>query len=418
MSRKEFISSASKATVAGIVRNNIKRNLSNDEIQYIIEFIEENARSLLAYNTTVKNAQIDAARTIIREWSASDNQYVAPLATDYEDQEPSDAERSDDEIDIHTNLKEFIYSGDAANRAAMIRPEQEYVKQSTVSVDFLSSLGIGNLLELVSAVNPRALTRHFPQLVLDTRNRSLVDSTPGQRTSLSWSRNTSGGYERGALNSLKPVRNIVQIECATIYMPNINDVAFNEYRQISMLIQEFSDQSSILSDSVRFHFLFDAETISNDVGSERLKLTSPYRQTSYVGFDPPLTSIDTLTITFGSPAERLTLGYDRDSNPVSVSSSNPVVFTCSINHNLRAGDLVYLEGFTTDNPSTDSYNISIANRTSGHVIQNPTNTTFEIAILDTTGMVNPIVTSIIFGPQRFFIPFKLRYVGGQVSRYA
>jgi hypothetical protein len=423
---QRYLSTKSKILVADNIKLQLNRNITKDEIEYIISYMTTNAQGILKYaRNNIQKAQNDTVRAITKEWRIDDTSYKSPLGLDYEDKDPESTDRSDDDIDVHTLLKQKLYTSEysdkrdvifedtSGNSLQQIPPQQQQVVMpQSIGGDFL---GVKSLIELVSAINPHALSRHFPQLTLDTRNRSLVDASPGVRTTIQWGRNTNGGFAKGTLNSIKPVRNITQIECGTILLPNINDSAFQEFRQITLFIQEFSEQSCILSDTVRFHFMFDAESIVNDSGSERIRLKSVYSHIAEIGFDPPIATIDTLTISFGSPAERLTFGYDRDTNPTSVSSSNPAVFTCSFNHGIKAGDLVYLEGFDTDNPSTDAVTISHANRVTGHVIQNVTASTFEIASINTTGFVNPRVTTIIFGSQRFFIPLKIRYMGGQVT---
>ena len=273
-------------------------------------------------------------------------------------------------------------------------------------------LGWTNVFDMLYAINPLSLARSSPILTLDTRNRNLVDPDPSNRSKMVWNFTQGLSITQGSVNGIGVIRDIISIDCANIYLPLYNSSLYTEYRQISMYIEELSNQASILSARTRYHFLFDATIVPDDTGSTRLKLV-PAFDDSEVIFDKPVTSLNTLTVSFASPAETISFGYDRDTNPTSVSVANPAVFTTSHTHNLTAGDLVYLEGFTTSNVSGNNTLITLANRESGHVISNVTTNTFEISALDTSTVTSPSVRAIIYGSRRFFIPLKIKYIGGK-----
>ncbi len=270
--------------------------------------------------------------------------------------------------------------------------------------------GLSDIIDVVNIVNPSALVSTFPVLTLDTRNRILSDISPASRTKLSWNFYNNSRFSQGAVNGIGDLRDVVSIEPAVIYLPNVSDQSFIEYRQISMYIHEFSEQASILTDKVRYHFLFNAETVTNDSGTARLKLSPAFDNATMV-FNKPLATIDTLTISFGCPAEKITFGYDRDPGvPTSITNANPAVVTTSVSHGLNNGDLIYLENVVSTS-SADSAILAIANQEKGHIIQNVTATTFEIAGLDSSAAAGTLsCTGCIFGSQRFFIPLKFKYL--------
>lgn len=343
---------------------------------------------------------------------------------------PEDIERSDDDENVSVLLREEIGRTSETN-ASRSRVDMDWGIKSNrgkmINYDKLPKndcrvfMGWDNGFDLVNNINPSALIRTYPTLMLDTRNRVRSDSDPSNRKTMTWNFYQGSRWAEGQVSGIGTIRDIVGIECGTIMFPNIEDQAYTEYGQVSMFIHEFSEQSSILSENVRFHFLFNAENVTGDAGTERLKLVSAFSDKAETCFGSPITTINTITISFGSPGERIVFPEDYDPNPgtitVSAAPGQPTSFTTSMIINtgiLSNGDMVYLEGFTTGDVSADNTIIRLANREKGHVIQNVGSTSFEIAALDTSTATSTVsVNKIIFGSQRFFIPLKLRYMGGK-----
>lgn len=416
----EFKSQDSCVSVIKQVANLLNREVERSEMEFIVGQIDKADINFMRRHPNVKRAQKAMAYGIMDAIKAHESEYIAPLSVGNDEDESIE---SVEDTDVRAVMNEYVHSAEAEeenpHRPAIVRREQEMAPVAppiTVSSHITNMLGVGDIAQLASIMNPSSLLRSFPVMSLDTRNRALNDSNPGSRSTISWNYNSSGFFSTESVNTSYEIRNIVSIECANIYLPIIDDNMYQEFRQISMLIKELSGQSSQLTASRQFHFLFDADTITNDSGSERLKLTSAFNR-QIVEFTPPMTTISAFTLEFGSPAELLSFGYDRDSNPTSVSTSDPAVFTTSMDHGMQNGDLVYIEGFTTDTPSSDGVIINMANREAGHVIQSVTDNTFEIAALDTSALTNPRCTAIIFGNQRFFVPLKLTYTSGQIARF-
>lgn len=277
-------------------------------------------------------------------------------------------------------------------------------------------LGAKSVPDLIDVINPRAAQKTYPPLLLDTRNRILVDRDPGVRNQISWNFYVGTRFEQGAVNGPFAPHNITGIECGTIYLPDITNTASTEYRMISMFIQEFSEQSSILSSSTRYHFLFNVDIISESSGSRRLKLTPIFADVAETRFVTELTGLSTFTVSFGNPAEPIVFDNDRDLSPQSVTSGTApeegTVFRTSVVHGMQNGELVYLEGFTTGNPIADYAVIQQANSQQGLTIQEADIDpyAFTVSTLDTSTCTGPITVSrIIFGSRRFYIPLKIKY---------
>lgn len=195
-----------------------------------------------------------------------------------------------------------------------------------------------------------------------------------------------------------------------IVFPNFLPEQFNEFHQVSMFIHEISDQAGIISSKLRHHFLFNVEYLTGN--NNRVKLVNAYPDVSEVRFNNPIVSLNTITISFGAPFDRITIGWDRSVSVVvakSIGAGQPTGFTLGNVHGMANGDLVYIEGFTTGSPTVDNSVITLANRDQGHVISNVSTYYFEIAGLDsstTTG--TPTVNTVVYGSRRFLIPLKFK----------
>lgn len=417
--RDAFTSRRSKMETIERFQNLIGRDATREDIAKIVSVMSSKNHMFFASHQTIEECQMavaaDMARNIKNQQSKNRNHEL-----NFEEEfSEDDLERSDDDEPIQDRLRSEIYSTSETNASRTRRDldwnSEKYNKpidyNSLPMLDCRSFMGWQNGWDLVNAINPHALVRTFPILTLDTRNRILAGPNQTNRTTMQWNFYNGTRFAQGNVNGLGTIRDIVGIECGTFYFPNTADVSYTEFRQISMFIHEFGEQSSILTDKTRYHFLFNAESITGDSGTERLKLT-PAFDTAETRFDRPITTLNTLTISFGCPAERITFGPDRDFS-TTVSVANPGVFTTSTAHGLSNGDLVYFEGFTTDNPDTDATAIAFVNRDKGHIIQNASGSAFEVADIDTSGLTNPTVNTVIYGSRRFFIPLKFRYMGSK-----
>ncbi len=378
---------------------NPSHRISKDEIAGIIETIQSMDDYFL------ENNEIDEQKRNIAK--IFKQKYLNAL---HKDMYYEGASSDDDDDDINATLLSQVASKATRNPDSTAIYHQKK-SDSTQQAECTSFLGFTNGRSLMRALSRQSLEVGYPLLMLDTRNRIRSDADQNARNNIRWDFYEGVNVRQGTVSGIGFIKDIVSVECGTIYLPNIEDNAFTEFRQISMFIHEFSAQAGIINDKVRFHFLFNAENIATDTGTERLKLIPAFEGAAETKFARPITGLSSLTVSFGSPAERITFGHDHDPAPTSVSTANPAVFTTSFNHGLSNGDLVYLEGFTTGDVNADSALITLANQEKGHIIQNKTANTFEIAALDSSGATGTVtVTRIIFGSQRFFIPLKLTYL--------
>jgi hypothetical protein len=101
----------------------------------------------------------------------------------------------------------------------------------------------------------------------------------------------------------------------------------------------------------------------------------------YFKFRNPITVLDSLTLSFGSPINPVV--FDPDTGVATVAYQANTLFTTTTNHNLETGDRVTISGFNTLNPIYYNVLINSINSTSGHIVTYVSDTEFTIDI-DTT----------------------------------
>ena len=247
------------------------------------------------------------------------------------------------------------------------------------SVDIMRIMGASNAHAVQQLINPIALYRNN-YFCLDSRYRILDND--GSKF-ISWNHVNNVTRAQGSVNTVGTIRDIVAVKVYPIRLP-YTPSAENDLRRVTMLIEEFSAQSFVGQENRRFHFVFDV-TIDGDW----IRLNPYFHNEGVFKFNKPITQFDTVTITFGSPLEEITLDVDR------LSASNTYAATAVLttvgDHNLSSGNKVRISDFSTNSVSNDA--VVIANMNSDHVITVTSDTTFTIPV-DTSSIINTSLTGV------------------------
>jgi hypothetical protein len=292
---------------------------------------------------------------------------------------------TDDDINIHELLKNEIGVGTEDGGMPSSSGGGDVTTQITSSfsnqTEISSFLGAKNIMDLLKIVNPTQVSQ-TTSILLDTRYRILDDD--GTK-SFRWNFVNNNNTLQGTVNAIGDIRDIIAIKVFPFKMP-YSARADNNYDKITMNIEEFSAQSFIGHEDRKFHFMFDTK-----VTDRWIKLNARDNNGGIFKFKNPITRIETLTLTFGSPLQPIIFDIDRKNmNIYSYSDANSIKKTTSIisnsPHNLETGDLVYISNFVTRNLVLDSKVISDINNIYGNTITKINNTMFSIDI-DTSGLV-------------------------------
>lgn len=273
--------------------------------------------------------------------------------------------------------------------------------------DIKKILGKGDDTSFQRLVNPEAANRKN-YIMLDTRHR-LTDTDGTQEQAWNFLSGSTVNAE-GVVNSLGNVKNVVSVQVFPIKIPFKSSIVANAYGRVSMLVKEWQNQAFVGQEGRNFHFMFSATVNGNMI--DLVPLADP--TVGIFEFAKPITSIDKLTVTWGSPLEPIT--FDLDRMNVTIGYTNPATFTTGVPHNLLSGDQVYFQTFTTNNPGADNAIIAQTNQVAGFNVVVTSTTSFQILELDYTAIpapnrINPLVIQSYFGSKRIMIPLCLKYVG-------
>lgn len=341
---KTFIS-----TLLSELKKRLGRNLYQTEKNYLIDFL----KSISPHIFEGKNRS-----TIIT--SISD--YISEEIAQHKCGDPNK------EIDIHEMLKSNIGVSSEADFAPIsYEKEQEFTDEIITSfsntVDIGSFLGNTSITDLQRIVNPELVKNHA-YLTFDTRYRVLANDGTTQFT---WNFVNSDSLSQGSFNSITDIGDIMAIRIYPIRIPYTSNLDNNSYDRVTMLIEEFRAQSFIGQENRRYHFVFNTDIDSSNPNNRWIDLCPENHNDGYFRFAKPITQLDTITITFGSPLQELVFDTDRLNAGVN-SYGNTTEWIFGDDHNLETGDRVYIQSFTTNNTNRDINAISAMNNENGLII--------------------------------------------------
>ncbi len=339
------------------IKTNLGRRLREPEKKYVIELLK-NVDPVIFVG---KNTQ-----TILKVLSdrISEDIVKNPCA--------------DDDVDIHEMLKEQIgVSAENTISESQSTSNVDFTNQVTSifanQIEVTSLLGSKSIADLQRVINP-SLVKTTVSIMLDTRYRILDNDGT---TYFKWVFNNNEITSQGTVNAIGNIRDITAIRIFPIKMP-YNSNADNDYSRVTILIQEISAQSFISHENRRFHFIF-----GTSVDDRWINLEPESFNDGYFRFRTPITRLDTVTLSFGSPLESIV--FDTDRMLASITSYSTVTtFTTTSPHNIETGDRVYVTNFTTANSNTDAVMVTAINKTNGHIATVTGTNSFTIDVNSST----------------------------------
>ena len=263
--------------------------------------------------------------------------------------------------------------------------------------------------KILKVLNPSAMKRKA-YFTLDRRYQNKSSSTSGD-SKFSWNLLYHNGADnKDSIISRKKIKNITGMKMYPFRFPN-TDNALTFARRLSVNVNEVISQSFISSGTgYRYHFMFEIleETKSSTTDPFRLNETSDHM--SEFSFSSSIQHLETLTLSFGNPTMELTLDPDR--LPATIAPSGvQTLLTFSQPHKANDGDLIFIEGFTTNQPNDDFVEISMINNKFGWVITSSTAFTLTIDV-DLSGLAGSIINNpyeIYLDGKRFIIGMEIYY---------
>ncbi len=257
------------------------------------------------------------------------------------------------------------------------------IKQSTKSVDLHEIIK----QELKQPISGAAMRRAY--FILDRRyhNRSK---------SFSWDLKSL---------SINSIENVVGAKMHPFRFP-YTETAITFPMRLSINIEEFGNQA-YMSQVKNFQFIFEIKKEGS--GTEPYQLIDTGGAYSEFWCSSPINSLDSITINFGNPFNKITLDPDQLYATISADGAQTLL-TFTQPHMLLTNDIVYIEDFSTDNPE-DYTEEALLNSVYGWKLASVTSTTAHIDV-DLSSLAGSIINNpylIYFDSKRFAIPIEIYY---------
>jgi len=257
-------------------------------------------------------------------------------------------------IDIHEMLKNTINNKKMSD-SDVRKEEKGHVTISKVD----SFFGIRDIDELVKSLNQPGTTVNKMNLILDSRYRFLDNDGTEY---FKWGCINNYIRSQGTVNFMGEVKDIIRIHLSNFIFPSIKNEDLFKYNRISVLINEFESQSFIAHEDRRFHFMAQPNPLdTGEIEMDVRTLGDEYH------FNESIISLDTLTISFANPLEKIKFDKDR-LDGIFTTLGNLLLIQFEENHNLDSGDYIYVSNYTINNAILKKkYNvlINMINNTKG-----------------------------------------------------
>ena len=295
----------------------------------------------------------------------------------------------------------------------------------------LSTIFNDNLTSLATILNP-TIQHKKAYILLDRRFKSYESP---DKTTITWNFSNTANVSDGSVNFNAEINKIISLKISDFFINFVNSKYISPEKRITILIHELAGQSFIAHENRKFHFY--GKLNSNLVTEAPMYLAMFSKGNDLVGqyesygrlsdyndglftFKTPIIDLHTISISFASPLQKITLQQDKYSfvyNGFGNIGLTP-------DHNIATASQkfrVYVEGFNTDNPSADADIIKIINRPIGLFAQQLSTSTLLLIAVDeeTTGLIQTLPAlvgnqlngaTIYLDYYRFNIPIEITYV--------
>jgi hypothetical protein len=318
------------------IESQIKRELNDKEEDMVVSYAEQ------AIKNKTSNISIEKLTNIIVE------SVIEELHLNH---------CNHNVVDVHEMLKHNLY--DQKIDQDLIDKHKAKVEQNKiVEVNIESVFGLHDISTIVKKVNEPISSVNTAYFILDSRYRILGNDGT---SFFKWGHINSLVRSQGTYNSVGNIRDIINVKLLPFRIPSVAS-AITPYNRISTFIQELCPQSYVAHEDSRFHFLGDVKSI---VG-KWIEVDPDNFSKGEFKFNKPITHLDSITMSFGSPLEPIIFDKDRLQGTIS-TYGNPTEIEFPELHNLTTGDIVYITKFNTKNPDGDDLLINQINKSSGNI---------------------------------------------------
>jgi hypothetical protein len=421
---KKFTNDTFYKSIVGKVEKKINRSLTGAEIKESISFIQKLDPSLLSPEYQAKTIPI-MITTLANEFNKFNCQ-----TPEYDDSQQFIRDtigltsESGTTHGVYDNPSFYLRNQNIDNSNKNKKSSSITLKTESVTKSISKFLGISNSEDAVRVMNPNAMHRkNF--MILDSRYRILSGSTIDGISTFSWNYVLKSQIEaQGSVNIIGNVRDIIAMRVYPFRIPYVES-ADNKYSRVSVFVEELGSQAFVAHEDRKFHFM-----LRSAIDSEFIDLETDKFNDGFFHFEKPITTLNTLTLSFGSPLEKIIFPNDRSWCGIDYFALTPLtLITTYVNsplgsslqeHGLHNGDRVYFELFNVGDvpPALADQKLindtikETVNKKEGFLVNVIDVNNFTIDY-DTSSIQNPITDirfRVFFGSKRMFIPIELTYI--------
>lgn len=287
-------------------------------------------------------------------------------------------------------------------------------------VNVVDILGAKSEDELKTLLNPSAkYTKNY--VVLDSKYRAIDDVKQDTLDHFTFYYSPGKIASEGSFQSTKALSNIVSMKIYKTVIPNVPNTS-SRTKRISMVFEEFSGQSYILSTGLKAHWVLGTEDIAQ---SNCTNMIIENFSDGIFNFTTPINVVDKITISFGDPLNKVVWWNDRDKCTFQYGPRTYITTTQPSNLNGIASPFTFISfsNFTTAAPGVDKSTIDFINNTELVAIMMSSNV-FEIVRgidqyspwftgipLDTSGLTTlpgGTLFNMFYEERRIFLPVEFQ----------
>lgn len=217
---------------------------------------------------------------------------------------------NDEDFELHEHQKKMIGSSEqdnsidtmdsSSNNIELLKPDNH--------VSIIEFMRINDLKEFKMLFNPESLYVHY-YVVLDSNYRDITEENSSNITKFKWRYAPTQNLGTGFCNSVGVIKDIIGMRMYQPKVPYVSGMNSNAKR-VSVLIEEFAPQAFIAQNGRRFHFILRPNYVD---GQTSIELSTEDYNDGIFNFRKPITTFDTLTVSFGDPLTVLSFAtpFDR-----------------------------------------------------------------------------------------------------------
>ena len=248
----------------------------------------------------------------------------------------------------------------------------------------------------------------YDYIVLDSKYRQLQEIGNADIKTFVWGYSPGKNIAVGNVNSSSDIERIVSIKLDSICLPyGIERYDGNlSYTRISVVIKELIAQSYMLSSKMNAHWIL-CNSEQFYANKKRIEFTTDDFHKGTFVFNKPITYLDSLTISFGSPLYPISFLFDRDTCTATYGVNTTL--TCTYPHMFNGSFYITISNFNTADIINDKDVISRMNNQTEILVTGSGNNIIVPIDTSTITPIGGLQFNVFYEDRRIVMPMTIQY---------